>query len=63
MFLHVGSGTNESIKSDFSTRIKSLHILGNFSKLSLKTLRQASTVEKAKFSRKNSEVKKEKKRR
>ena len=50
MFLHVGSGTNESTMSDFSTLIKSLHILGDFSKLrvvELKTLRQASTVEKA----------------
>ena len=44
MFLRVGSGTNESSMSRFSTRIKSLHILGNWS--SLMTLRQASVVEK-----------------
>ena len=31
MFLRVGSGTNESTMSRFSTRIKNLHILGTFS--------------------------------
>ena len=30
MFLRLGSGTNESTMSRFSTRINSLHILGNF---------------------------------
>ena len=50
MFLHVGSGTNESTMSDFSTRIKASTfwaILVSCGKSSLKTLRQASTVEKA----------------
>ena len=32
MFLRVGSGTNERSMSRFFTRIKSLHIWGNFSK-------------------------------
>ena len=44
MFLHVGSGTNEStMMSDFSTRIKSLHILGDFSKLRVVEFEDAST--------------------
>ena len=43
MFLHVGSGTNESTMSDFSTRIKSLHILGDFSKLRVVEFEDAST--------------------
>ena len=43
MFLHVGSGTNESTVSDFSTRIKSLHILGDFSKLRVVEFDDAST--------------------
>ena len=44
MFLHVGSGTNhESAMSDFSTRIKSLHILGDFSKLREVEFEDAST--------------------
>ena len=43
MFLDVGSGTNESTMSDFSTRIKSLHILGNFSKLRVVEFEDAST--------------------
>ena len=43
MFLHVGSGTNESTMSRFSTRIKSLHILGNFSKLMVVEFEDAST--------------------
>ena len=43
MFLHVGSGTNESTMSDFSTRIKSLHISGNFSKLMVVEFEDAST--------------------
>ena len=43
MFLHVGSGTNESTMSDFSTRIKSLHILGDFRKLRVVEFEDAST--------------------
>ena len=43
MFLHVGSGTNESTMSDFSTRIKSLHILGNFCTLTVVEFQDAST--------------------
>ena len=43
MFLHVGSGTNESTMSGFSTRIKSLHILGNFNKLMIVEFEDAST--------------------
>ena len=37
------SGTNESTMSPFSTRIKSLHILGNFSKLMVVEFEDAST--------------------
>ena len=43
MFLRVGSGTNESTMSRFSTRIKSIHILGNFSKLMVVEFDDAST--------------------
>ena len=43
MFLHVGSGTNESTMSNSSTRIKSLHILGDFSKLRVVEFEDAST--------------------
>ena len=39
----VGSGTNESTMSDFSTRIKSHHILGDFSKLREVEFEDAST--------------------
>ena len=43
MFCRVGSGTNESTMIRFSTRIKSLHILGNFSKLVVVEFEDAST--------------------
>ena len=43
MFLRVGSGTNESTMSRFSTHIKSLHILGNFRKLTEVKFEDAST--------------------
>ena len=43
MFLRVGSGKNESTMSRFSTRIKSLHILGNFSELMVVEFEDAST--------------------
>ena len=43
MFLREGSGTNESTMSRFSTLIKSLHILGNFSKLMVVEFEDAST--------------------
>ena len=43
MFLRAGSGPNESTMSRFSTRIKSLHILGNFSKLMVVEFEDAST--------------------
>ena len=43
MFLRVGSGTNECTMSRFSTHIKSLHILGNLSKLMVVKFEDAST--------------------
>ena len=44
MFRGVGSGTNESTVIPFSTRIKSLHILGKFfSKLMVVEFEDAST--------------------
>ena len=43
MFLRVGSGTNESTMSRFSTPIKGLHILNNFSKLLVVDFEDAST--------------------
>ena len=43
MFLHVGSGTNESTMRDFFTGIKSLHILGDFSKLRVVEFEDTST--------------------
>ena len=44
MFLRMGSGTNESTMIRFSTRIKSFHILGNFSKLMVVDFEDASTT-------------------
>ena len=43
MFLRVDSGTNENTIIRFFTRIKSLHILGNFSKLMVVEFEDAST--------------------
>ena len=43
MFLRVGSATNESTMSLFSTRIKSLHIWGNFSKFMVVEFEDVST--------------------